>query len=464
MPVSLTNITSILAEVSRYLIIILMVIYTVQCYTVFRYRTRQSQANVFIRQNVSMFIIHFVAYLILFLDQQNIQIVAFYGMQVCYLLLALLLLTRIYPKSSRLLVNNMLMLITIGLIMNTRLSYNSAIRQFEMEAVATALALAIPAIVRKVMGLTKLTWFYVFAGLGLLALVMVAARTTNGAKITLTIGGITFQPSEFVKIIFVFAVAGLLSTNHNRKRIILATVLAAAHVLILVMSTDLGSALIFFITYLVMLFAATRRPFLVLLGIAAGVAASIAAYFLFAHVRVRVQIWLDPFKDYAVTGYQVSQSLFSIAAGGWFGTGLGQGSPTAIPLVHEDFMFSAICEELGGIFGICLIFVCLSCFIMFINIAMKLENRFYRLVALGLGSTYGVQCFLTIGGAMKMIPMTGVTLPLVSYGGSSAIATIAMFAIVQGLYIMRRDEEDKNEEQRYKEMEDPETYGGWTQR
>ena len=113
-------------------------------------------------------------------------------------------------------------------------------------------------------------------------------------------------------------------------------------------------------------------------------------------------------------------------------------------------MFSAICEELGGIFAICLILVCMSCFIMFINISMKLTNRFYRLVALGLGTTYAVQVFLTIGGATKLIPLTGVTLPLVSYGGSSVLSTLILFAIVQGLYMLRRDEEEQDEEERRK--------------
>ena len=114
-------------------------------------------------------------------------------------------------------------------------------------------------------------------------------------------------------------------------------------------------------------------------------------------------------------------------------------------------MFSAICEELGGIFAICLILICLSCFIMFINISMKLDNRFYRLVSLGLGVTYATQIFLTVGGGMKMIPLTGVTLPLVSYGGSSALSTIAMFSIVQGLYMLRRDEVEKDAEEKYRE-------------
>ena len=162
--------------------------------------------------------------------------------------------------------------------------------------------------------------------------------------------------------------------------------------------------------------------------------------FLFAHIRVRVQIWRDPFADYAGSGYQICQSLFAIAAGGWFGTGLYNGSPGAIPYVAQDFMFSAILEEMGGVFGICLILVCMAVFIMFVNIAMKLSNRFYRLAALGIGTTYATQVFLTIGGGTKLIPMTGVTLPLVSYGGSSLLSTITMFAIVQGLYMLRGDE------------------------
>ena len=137
---------------------------------------------------------------------------------------------------------------------------------------------------------------------------------------------------------------------------------------------------------------------------------------------------------------EVKQLIAAIAAGGWLGTGLCQGSPGAIPYVSQDFMFSAILEEWGAIFGICLILICMAVFLMFINIAMKLGNRFYRLAALGLGVTYATQVFLTIGGGTKLIPMTGVTLPLVSYGGSSALSTILMFAIVQGLYMLRGDE------------------------
>ena len=449
----MANLTNLIIQISRYLIIILMIIYTIQSYTVFRRTSVQAKEYVFLRQNVSMFFIHFIAFAVMFLKTLNVEMLVFYGAQVIYLAAALIFFHNLYPKASKLLINNMCMLLTIGFIMVTRLSYEQAVKQFKIAVLGTVLALIIPVIIRKVMLITKMSWAYSFVGIGLLGLVLVAAQVTNGAKLSLSIGGFSFQPSEFVKIIFVFAVAGLLTEAKDFRRIVIATALAAVHVLILVISKDLGSALIFFVTYLVMLFVATRNPFLVLAGVLAGMVAAIIAYFLFSHIRVRVAIWQDPFADYSGGGYQICQSLFAIGAGGWLGTGLYQGSPTAIPFVEQDMMFSAIAEELGSIFAVCLILVCMSCFIMFINIAMKLTNRFYRLVALGLGTTYAVQIFLTIGGGMKMIPLTGVTLPLVSYGGSSVLSTLIMFAIVQGLYMLRRDEEDKDEEKRSKEFQ-----------
>ena len=376
----------------------------------------------------------------MYLKTLNTELLLFYAAQLIYFLFVLLLFRNLYPRISKGLLNNMCLLVMTGFVMITRLSYDESVRQFRFACIGTGIALIVPVIIRKLHLLTKMSWAYAFVGIGLLGLVMVASRSVNGAKLTLTVGGFAFQPSEFVKIIFVFAVAGLLAGEHSLKRIITATVLAAVHVGILVISTDLGSALIFFVTYLVMLFVATRNPFLVSIGVLAGAAAAVAAYFLFSHVRVRVQIWKDPFADYAGSGYQICQSLFSIAAGGWLGTGLYRGSPGAIPYVEEDFMFSAILEEMGGIFGICLILVCLAVFIMFVNIAMKLESRFYRLAAVGFGAIYATQVFLTIGGGTKLIPMTGVTLPLVSYGGSSLLSTLIMIAIVQGLYMLRSDE------------------------
>ena len=434
--------SNLIIQISRYLIIILMALYTFQCFSVLRQKDEEDRNFIFLRQNVLMFFLHFVCFTVLYLEIDDIRVLYFYGAQAAYLLITLVLFRLIYPLASRLLINNMCMLITIGFVMITRISYDQSVRQFEIIAASTVIALIVPVLIRKLKFLTKIYWFYAIAGLVLLGMVAVLSRSVYGAKITFTVAGITVQPSEFVKIIFVFAVAGMLAHSGRQiRQIVITTILAALHVLILVVSKDLGSALIFFVTYLVMLFVATRNPFLTLSGILAGCAAAVAAYFLFSHVRVRVQAWQDPFSDYYVGGYQICQSLFSIAAGSWFGTGLYQGSPTAITFVEQDFMFSAIAEELGSVFGICLILVCMSCFVMFVNISMQLKNKFYRLAAVGLGTEYATQVFLTVGGGIKLIPLTGVTLPLVSYGGSSALTTLIMFSIVQGMYMIHRDEE-----------------------
>jgi cell division protein FtsW (lipid II flippase) len=221
--------------------------------------------------------------------------------------------------------------------------------------------------------------------------------------------------------------------------------MAAAHVLVLVLSKDLGSALIFFITYLTMLFVATGSWGYLLGGIAAGSGASVIAYYLFAHVRTRVMAWLDPWSDIDNRGYQITQSLFAIGTGGWFGMGLYQGMPYKIPVVEKDFVFAAISEELGGIFAICLLLVCLGCFLQFMMIASRMQAIFYKLIAFGLGMEYIIQVFLTIGGVIKFIPSTGVTLPLVSYGGSSILSTFIMFSVIQGLYILKKNDEEEYE-------------------
>ena len=270
--------------------------------------------------------------------------------------------------------------------------------------------------------------------------------TSYGARISISIAGISIQPSEFVKILFVFFVAGMLYENTEFKQVCIATALAALHVLILVASRDLGGALIFFVTYLIMLYVATRKLFYLAGGILSGCIASVVAYGLVSHVRVRVLAWQDPLSVIDNEGYQICQSLFAIGTGGWFGMGLYEGAPSKIPVVEQDFIFSAIAEEMGGIFAICLLMVCVCCFLLFLNIAMQMKDQFYKLVALGLGTVYGFQVFLTVGGVTKFIPSTGVTLPLVSYGGSSLLSTMIIFAVIQGLYLLRQDEGSSNGE------------------
>ena len=219
---------------------------------------------------------------------------------------------------------------------------------------------------------------------------------------------------------------------------------AAEHVLILVVQKDLGAALIFFITYVIVLYVASQNSLYLISALAAGTLAAVVAWRLFSHVQVRVLAWQDPWSTIDNEGYQVARSLFAIGTGGWFGMGLGEGMPNSIPVASSDFIFSAICEELGVIFAICLILVEISCFVLFVNIALKMKRRFYKLTALGLAVEYIFQVFLTIGGVTKFIPSTGVTLPLISYGGSSVMSTIILFCIIQGMYVLNFEEEDQD--------------------
>ncbi|MDY3767656.1 MAG: FtsW/RodA/SpoVE family cell cycle protein [Lachnospiraceae bacterium] len=443
---------NLIIEVSKYLLTICMVIYTVQSFAVFWKKSESAQEFLYLRQVLMILLIHFIAFMALYLKMAEQQLMFFWASQVLYLLTVQVMVRNLYPEASKLLLNNMCLLIAIGFIMITRLSYDQSIKQFQIIVVSSVIALFVPVIIRKWKFLQKGTWLYAIVGIGLLAAVAVLGQSSYGAKLSISIGPISIQPSEFVKIIFVFCIASMFAKASDFKQVVIATVLAAVHVLILVVSTDLGGALIFFSTYLMMLYAATRKPAYTMAGIAAGCVAAVFAYFLFSHVRVRVEIWRDPFASYEGSGYQIAQSLFAIGAGGWFGTGLFQGSPRMIPIVEQDFMFSAIAEEMGSIFCICLILIYLNCFMLFLNVAMGLRNKFYRIIGLGFGCMLTVQIFLTIGGAMKMIPSTGVTLPLISYGGSSVMSTLLIFFIIQGLYLIKEDEDEEIERARIYEQ------------
>ena len=277
-------------------------------------------------------------------------------------------------------------------------------------------------------------------GIVLAGLVFVFGVQVSGTDDTAWInlpGGFSIQPSEFVKILFVFFIASMLYKSTDLKQLAITSGVSAVFVLILVASNDLGGALLYFFTYLVMIYVATKRFYIFAGGLAFVGLGMYAGYHLFSHVKNRIVAWLDPLSVIDKAGYQVCQSLFAIGTGGLFGFGLGQGLPNKIPIVSKDFIIAAISEEMGGIFAVCLIMVCVNCFLMIFNLSMQMKDAFYKYVALGLGSVYALQVLLTVGGSTKFIPMTGVTLPLVSYGGSSLLSTMIIFGMIQGMYIMQ---------------------------
>lgn len=432
---------TIITEVSKYLMMILFACYTYESFSALKKSDSPKRMQpVLRRQLFFLFLIHLDAYLVIFVATGEVQMLGFYVMQALLICAIQLIYRFLYKKAARLVTNHMCMLLVIGFIILTRLDEAKAIRQFTLAVAATVITLLVPFFIRHIHFLHKLPYLYAGIGIALLALVAVAGKTDYGAKLSFTFGSVSLQPSEFIKILFVFFSASMLYHSTEFKQIVITTVLAALHVIILVLSKDLGSASIFFVTYLVMLYVATRDIRYLGLGLGAGSLAAVVAYKLFSHVRTRVVAWKDPLAVIDREGYQISQSLFAIGTGGWFGLGLFQGMPTKIPVAGEDFVFAAISEEMGGIFAVCVILVCACCYLMFLNIAMQIHERFYKLIALGLGTTYGFQVFLTIGGVIKLIPSTGVTLPLVSYGGSSLLSTFIIFAVIQGLYIIREDE------------------------
>ncbi|MCI6499512.1 FtsW/RodA/SpoVE family cell cycle protein [Lachnospiraceae bacterium HCP1S3_C3] len=443
----------LLTSMAKYAFIILIVFYTYFSFAALRGKNQNGHRAALELQGMIMFLIHLIAYALIFINTKDTNVLMLYAAQVGYFIITKSVFRICYGKKfSRPLLNNMCMLLSISFIIIARLSYDKALKQFVIVAAVTFICFFIPLFIKILKNLPYLTWVYCIAGIIMLGVVLVMGRITYGAKISINLGFFAFQPSEFVKILYVLFLAAFLSKSQSFKRIVISAVFAGLHVIILVFSSDLGSALIFFIVYVFMVYVATGQARWLGAGAAGGTLASLIAYKLFSHVRIRVLAYRDPWSVIDNEGYQVAQSLFAIGTGSWLGMGMYKGLPESIPVVTQDFIFSAIAEEFGGFFAISLILICLSTFLTFIKIAMAHQSMFYKLTGLGMGMTYAVQTVLTIGGAIKFIPSTGVTLPLVSYGGSSVLCTLITFAIIQGISVSTTDtlpeKEDDDDEDR----------------
>lgn len=430
----------LIIEITKYMMLILLGNYTYFSFRIFRYKNKQKQDHLYSLLTIIIFFLHFIGHFTLYIQIRNDKLILLYCSEVILFAIILLLYRAIYPKLSRLLLRNMLMLLAVGFIVLTRLSFDKAVRQVAIVAIAFFACLIVPYIIKSCPWLNRFGWIYGVSGIVLLLVVLIAGTTSHGATNWLNIAGISIQPSEFVKLLYVFCIAAMFHEGTDFKRVCAIAVMAGANVLILVMQKDLGGALIFFVTFIFMLFAATAKPLYLFAGLAMGCFGSFIAYSIFDHVRVRVMAWQNPLGFIENEGYQISQSLFAIGTGGWFGMGLNQGLPTSIPVVDSDFIFSAISEELGGFFALCIILIYINCFILAINIAIEQKNTFPRLLSLGFSVMFGFQIILSIGGVIKFIPSTGVTLPLISSGGSSVVSTVLMFMILQGIYMKGKTE------------------------
>lgn len=344
------------------------------------------------------------------------------------------------------------LLSTLGIVLLYRLDEDLALKQAMWLAAGLAAFLLVVAFVRDFRLLYR---FRLWVGvLGLLLLLFTAAfgREINGARLWVDFGPINFQPAEFGKILLVTFFAAYLvdireALTVSTRRVLgvplppfryLAPLLSiwVISMALMIFMKDLGTGLLFFGALLALLYVATGRAFYVLVGLALFFLGALILYFIFPHVQTRVDIWLDPWREPRGSGYQIVQSLFALAAGGLLGRGLGQGflvypsGETIIPYLETDFIFSAIGEELGYVGAIGIILLYLLFTYRGFRLAVRAKDDFGRLLATGLTSIFALQSFLIIGGVTKLIPLTGITLPFVSYGGSSIVSNFILLALL----------------------------------
>ncbi len=336
----------------------------------------------------------------------------------------------------------------IGYVVIARLSERLAGLQTTWTFIAVIAFVLTLVVVQRPSDLARLKWTFLFIGAGLLMLPLVPGIGTSvgGARIWVSIGPINFQPGEFAKIALALFFAGYLADNREliaagtrrigpmripELRFLLPVTLAWGFaVAVMVAEKDLGSALLFFTLFTVMMWVATERAIYLILGLVLFSAAAYTAYQLFSVVQTRVSIWLDPWSQYEGKGYQIVQAMFAFANGGTGGTGLGLGSPTKIPAAKTDYIFAAIGEEMGLVGATAVLIAFLLMIGAGLRIAVRSERAFEKLLATGLTTIIGMQAFIIIGGVVRVVPLTGITLPFVSYGGSSLLANWVLLALL----------------------------------
>ena len=336
-----------------------------------------------------------------------------------------------------------------GLILIDRLAVNFLGRQVIWLVLATAVFLAVSILPKNLRWLRRYRYTWLLLGLLLLAATLIFGVNPSGYGAALWLpvpffGQIYFQPSELLKLLLIIFLASYFEEREELLRVSTGKGLLGSLpylaplllmwgfcIILLVWQRDLGAATIFFVIFLTLLYVATSERRYVILGIGLLAIATVFAYFAFQDlVALRIDAWWNPWPDANDRAFQIVQSLYALASGHVLGQGVGQGSPYYIPVVHSDFVFAAIAEEWGLIGGIGVIICFLLLTYRGLKLAVLAQRPFYQYLAAGITILFTVQTLLIIGGVTKLLPLTGVTLPFVSYGGSSLLISSVMLGLL----------------------------------
>ena len=352
------------------------------------------------------------------------------------------------PRADGLLLPIMAALTFLGLVMIERLDPKLALDQLIWIAVAGVCFVLVIVFLRNYESLAQYKYILGLTAIVLLMSTMFIGQEVNGARLWLQLGPLHFQPSELAKVLLVVFLAAFFAEKHEvlsvsthrvagvpvpeLKYFIPLMLMWGVSVAIMIFQKDLGSSLLFFGIFICMVYAATARKGYVVVGMALFAVGAYLCFLAFSHVQLRFTTWLHPFNPITIQNksYQISQSLFALSSGGASGTGLGLGHPNFIPSVTTDFIFSAVGEELGLLGAAAVVMMYVLMVERGIKVALSHRDDFGKLLAVGLVSIIAIQSFLIMGGVTRLIPLTGITLPFMSYGGSSLFANFILLALL----------------------------------
>lgn len=345
------------------------------------------------------------------------------------------------------------MLMTIGVIMLCRLDIVMGAKQILWIGLGGIVFFLTYLVFYAIRFWNRMWLFYALGGICLFVTTLVFGETVNGSRNWIDLGPLSFQPSEVTKILYIMFLACKYSGSWTKPFLkasprLVTAIVTYTYILFMVLQRDWGTILVVFLIYIFMIYVYEEDKRFLLFNIFAAAVVAVFGYLFLYHIQVRVDVWLNPWKDVSNKGYQIAQSLFAIASGGYFGRGLGNGSPSYIPEVHTDFIFSAICEEMGVFGGAAIIILYFLFAYRCFKITLNTQNLYNKAVGLGLTLMFSIQTFIIIGGVIKFIPLTGITMPFVSYGGTSIVVSFASLGIMQAISALeaRKGGADKDDQ------------------